>query len=622
MANNNFNYQITNFSGIRGNVDPDDTENGYFKLLKNLVLTKLGSLRTRLGKSRIGGLGSYGGSIVNMDSYVTSGNRSVLTRVIPMSTTTSGLQYLDDSGVWQTVPSGSSLFIYREVTVNALSTGKTLYTTGLTGDEKGCKVHNLNTGEVRRVISVNVGGGYMTLDAAINNSWDGQNVTIIEEVDMLSYGSYCYAKGSSYKRNPYFFNESGADNYQGLASLGKWIETVDDKMVVAGFPAEPRILFWNLANQYYFIEQNIFVLDPATSGNNLIITTPNLTQDTDDQFLVNYDTADIARIDGIVRPTITGEPGYVATMTKDVTNWTGVVYYSDNWFLTDYDITGIKSLGNSLAVWDLKNLYVLNLTSKVAKIFKNRGSITDRSIAVNTDGYCVWYNPSAIYMLPPDGSPIDISELIDNKADRDALFNYISSSTFEQFSAGFEGDEFLFYFGALTSEYASEEQTDIVFAFNYKTNVWRTDSYPAGVFHNTVNNLSASVTYIGDKDSTAVYQLYTQAGDEDSAGTVSDVTWRATTESVSLGAPHKLKDVQEIIIRYKSSRALELYTAEDGGDYFLAKELPASDTMQARCLKIHKTCSTLSIDLRGTGDVDISYIQINGVIKPLTASNI
>src|SRR5690606_24684711 len=186
------------------------------------------------------------------------------------------------------------------------------------------------------------------------------------------------------------------------------------------------------------------------------------------------------------------------------------LYIFTNFFAADNSITAIQGLDTQVAVFDHKNLYLVDNVNSTTKIFRGKGTISPKSVAVSNEGDLYWISSSLeVYRLPKGGTPEKVSSNITNKNMADSelgIIDLINPDFVRRIAGGIynNNNEYLLSLGTLTDEYFGHTIENAVAIYNPIQDNWRIDTYPAGVFHTTIDENNEPVTLYGSYSEAAV----------------------------------------------------------------------------------------------------------------------
>lgn len=458
------------------------------------------------------------------------------------------------------------------------------------------------------------------------NTWTTRITSIytngeVYMVDFLGKMYTCANAASQFlKWNDENGNGTVAGNY-----VAKYIEVVENQlfMVVRDLP---RIVFWSRPNTDQFYRYS------GTCGADADIAGANTVTTTTDVFRTSHVGAYIYNVtDGVYAKVLSYTSATVVTTDTTTSGWDNdTIYVLEDFFVAKSDITALASVNERIAVFDSYNLYIVDIANNQREMFSNRGTLSQRSVAVNDSGDIYWVSPFGYYRKAINGVPEKISNFITNQVDIAGIFDLIDKSDFDIIPGGIVGDDYVTYIYELTDTYEGQTITNFMLCFNMVQNSWRietvqipstqnTDGFPSRIkaFHRTRDENNQPVTYaLSAVFNTSMLPSVPEGNGivyKMAVGSQEDVDWEIIFWNTTLGRPNQEKTFN-IDIRYRSSVDFTIELSLEHGAYGSAKTLRAKDDYTTVNLNWGKTAETIGLRIYGTGYVDISSFIINGEV--------
>lgn len=679
-----YSFSINAFvKGMRCDADADDVGGVYARLLKNVNLQKLGAVTTRYGHELVGNpavVDDQGyldppmppGSTpdIGVDGWIQGlGSRTNISGNVRWVAVRGGViqEWDAAAGKWElrgyngiAVPPDPSdlfrLYISVKAVADTITDAYTLKasTAIFTSDMVGVSVYNLDNGEMRTI------QGFKDTDEVFVNrpidlvAWSGADILIQDDVSIVEFQNKNYLASTShaiYLRRLM----TAQENASGVAGADYWLvwgnETItnmkvrgsmlavaNDSLFIAGNELMPRHLLWtntgteNFENLSFTANANA---DVGGSGT-LRSTTAIFTREHVGQIVYSLDANAVLRITSFIDSSTVGVAGLNdSNFINDgnASTWdSDTIHLYTNTFAAESNITGIIGVDTQVAVFDNKNLYMVDIVNKTRREFRGKGTISPHSLAVSPDGDLYWVATSGhAYRLPKGGEPIKISQILSNGGQPTAqlgIVELIKQEYMPRIAGGFFNSEYMVNLGTLSSAYFGYTLTNAVSVYNPAQDNWRIDSYVAGRFHTTRGLDGKETLLIGSNDYPAVFKGYVKTNytddnqlkyedeEEDQTLVIDSIIdiWKTT-----LNRPEQNKQVNLYIRMSSDSQIVEVedvvsggtlveYTRDQETNYHSLARIPNSSEYVTQPIQANIPCESLGIRISSNGRVDVSSV--------------
>lgn len=462
----------------------------------------------------------------------------------------------------------------------------------------GTRVKTDGRTEVQRAL-----GGKIEYLNTVNNTWTQRVETAYTstiEVYMVDFLGRMYTCGDGVDQFLKWNDESGNGTVTGNY-VARFIEVVENRLYMVA-QALPRVVFWSVANSDTFYRYSGTAAANADVGgaNTLTVTAATFRTSHVGAYAYNVQERAYKRIITYTSETLVTTDGDTSTWDNDT------IYILEDFFTTRSNVTALASVNEKIAIFDAYNLYLVDTANDNRDLFSFRGTLSQRSVAVNDNGELFWASPYGIFRKPITGSPEKISNFLNNRAELNGIFNLIEANNFSIFAGGIVNDDYVLSIGTLSNQFEGMTLQDIVLAFNNIHNSWRAEEYKVKIFHRSVSSSGTLKTYcMSSNTGGTVYDV--------NGGDYSNVDWEIIFWNTTLGRPDKMKTFN-MDLRYRSDIDFTVEISLDNGAFGSAKTLRAMSEYTTVNLNWGKTANTIGLKIYGTGYVDISSFIINGEI--------
>lgn len=310
----------------------------------------------------------------------------------------------------------------------------------------------------------------------------------------------------------------------------------------------------------------------------------------------------------------------VADPDAGVARWSGVgtdTFDANDFVNVPGRIRGVASFGSGrpFVVFTERSYVIVDPVNQTTdEVNVGIGAVSHRSIK-NVRGYLIFLSREGFYSLGlNDAYPQEISRMIRNEWDADAIFNRISGTSFRRAAAASLDDRYFCAVRSLTTPVQGEQLDRVIIEFDLASQTVKTHTYQlseiANVMAEYINDNEELHVYAGSITREAVYKLFVEDKWQDQTFQAIDVDVDATAITKDYAFYDKKTGVVEeqqvmnIHFRYTSDSELTVQVSLDGGAFEDFVTLPATD--QAKIWEWNDStfgqyCKNISLKIVGSG---------------------